>query len=126
MAARVDYCGPEKTIHKVFCLATLYFLMKYWPGGSYLVMRVIPRVTGGRPLLDIGYKYNYRKVLGFIVAEGDGSTEPGDPHLSHLSDIYSNVSVHPVVCPHLLGRYINACNTTYNHNRMRHSDLVLE
>ena len=59
----VDYCGPVKTIHKSFCIATLEKLMKYWPGGSYLVMKSNPRVTGGRPLMDIGYKYNSRKVL---------------------------------------------------------------
>ena len=33
--------------------------MKYWPVGSYLVMKSTPRVTGGRPLLDIGYG-NYK------------------------------------------------------------------
>ena len=84
--------------------------MKDWPGGSYLVMRITPRFTGGRPLLAIGYKYNSRKVLGFISTEGSGSTEPGDPYLSRLPDIYSNISAHPVVFPHLLGWYLNACN----------------
>ena len=28
MAKRVDYCGPVKTSHKVFCLATLEKLIK--------------------------------------------------------------------------------------------------
>ena len=84
--------------------------MKYWPVGSYLVMKITPRFPGGRTLLDVGYKYNYRKVLGFIYAEGDGSTELGDPYLSCFPDIYSNVSVRPVVCPNFLGRYFNACN----------------
>ena len=66
MAAGVDYCGPVNTSHKGFCLAMLENLMKDWPGGSYLVMRITPRVPVGRPLLAIGYKYNYRKVLRFI------------------------------------------------------------
>ena len=95
-------------------------------GGSYLVMKSTPRVPGGRPLLAIGYKYNYRKVLGFIATEGAGSTLPGDPYLSCFSGIYSNVSVRPVIRPHLLGMYFNACNAIYNQNRMRKSDLVLE
>ena len=55
MAEGVDYCGLEKTIHKGFCLATLEKLIKYWPGGSYIVMNNTPRVHGGRPLMDIGY-----------------------------------------------------------------------
>ena len=68
-AAGVDYCGPVKTIHKGFCLATLENLMKDWPGGSYLVLKSTPRFPGERPLLAIGYKYNSRKFLGFIATE---------------------------------------------------------
>ena len=115
-----------KTSHKGFCLATLEKLMKDWPGGSYLVLKSTPRFPGERPILTIGYKYNYRKVLGFIATEGSGSTEPGDPYLSPFPDIYSNVSVRPVVRPHLLGRYFNACNAIYNHNRWWQSDLSLD
>ena len=64
-----------------FCLFTLENLMKYWLGGSYLVMKSTPRVPGGRSLLAIGYKYNSRKVLGFIATEGAGSNASGDPYL---------------------------------------------
>ena len=85
--------------------------MKYWLGGSYLVLKSNQIFTGEIPLLAIGYKYNSRKVLGFIATEGSVSTEPGDPYLSRFPDIYSNVSVSPVVRPHLIGRYLNACNT---------------
>ena len=53
--------------------------------------------------MAIGYKYNSRKDLGFIATEGAGSTEPVDPYLCPFPDIYSNVSVHSVACPHLLG-----------------------
>ena len=100
--------------------------MKDWPGGSYLVMKFNPRVPGGIPLLAIGYKYNYRKVLWFIATEGAGSTAPGDPYLSRVPDIYSNVSVHPYDLPHLIGRYFNACSAIDNQNRMRQSDLDLD
>ena len=89
-------------------------------------MKSTPRFPGERPLLAIGYKYNSRKVLGFIATEGAGITEPGDPYLSCFPDIYSNVSVCPVVRPHLLGRCFNACNSIDNHNRMRQSDILLE
>ena len=56
IAEGVNYCGPVKTSHKGFCLAKLEKLMRYWPRGSYLVIKCSPRVTGGRPILDIGYK----------------------------------------------------------------------
>ena len=100
--------------------------MKYWMGGLYLVMKSTPIVIGGRPLLAICYRYNSRKVLGFIANEGDGSYAPGDLYLSIFPDIYSNVSVCPVVIPHLVGRYFNACFAIDNHNRMWQSDLALE
>ena len=108
MSVGLDYCGPVKIFQKGFCLAILENLKKYWPGGSYLVMKSNPIVPGGRPLLAIGYKYNYRKVLGFIATEGAGSTALDDPYLSRFPDIYSNVSVRPIVCTHFIGRHFNA------------------
>ena len=101
-------------------------LTKDWLVGSYIVLKSTPIFPGESTLLAIGYKYNYRKVLGFIATEGAGSTEPSDLYLSRFPDIYSNVSVCPVVFPHLLGRYFNACNEIDNHNRMRQSDLSLD
>ena len=76
--------------------------------------------------MDIVYNLNYRKVLGFIATEWDESIEPGDTYLYNFPDIYSNVSVHPIVCNHFLGRYFNTCNKIYNNNRMQQSDLALE
>ena len=69
-AAGVDYCGLAKRSHKGFCLDTLENFMKYWPGGSYLLLKITTRFPGERPILAIGYKYNYREVLGFIATEG--------------------------------------------------------
>ena len=124
--AGVNYCGSVNKSHKGFCLATLEKLMKDCPGGSYLVLKSTPRFPCETSLLTIGYKYNFRKVLGFIATEGSGTTEPGDPYLSRFPEIYSNVSVFPFVRTHLLGRYFNTCNAIENHNRMRQSDLSLE
>ena len=100
--------------------------MKYWPGGSYLVMKSTPIFAGERSLLTIGYKYNSKKVLGCIATEGDVITEPGYSYLSSFPDIFSNVYFHSVVSHHLLGRCFNACNSIDNHNMMRQSDIALE
>ena len=82
--------------------------------------------SGGRLILSIGYKYNSSKVLGFIATEGGRSTESGNPYLSCFSYIHYTVSVSLVVCPHLLGRYLNVCNAIDNHNSMRQSELELD
>ena len=126
MAEIVDFCGLLKTIHKGFCLTTLEKLVKNWAGGSYLVMNSTPILTGVRKLMAIGYKYNSREIIGFISTEGSGSTEPGDPYLSHFHNTFSSVSVQPLFCLPLLGRSFNACNTIYNHNIMWQSDLALD
>ena len=89
-------------------------------------MKSTPLFPVERQLLAIGYKYNYRKVLEFIANEGDGSTEPGDLYLSCFPDIYYNVSVCPVVCPHLLDRYFNAFNAIDKHNMINQSDIALD
>ena len=100
--------------------------MKECTGGSYLVMEITKLVTSDKPLIDIGYQYNYRKFPGFIATEGAGSTEPGDPYLSCFSDIYSNVSVRPVSHTYFLGGNFNACNSIDNHNSMWQSDLAID
>ena len=51
--------------------------MKEWLGGSYLVMNGTPIFTGDIPIMDIVYRYNSRKFLGFIATEGGEITEPG-------------------------------------------------
>ena len=64
-------------------------------------MKSTTRVPGDIPLISIRVTYNSRKVLGFIATEGAGSTEPGDPYLSCLPDIFSCGSVCHVVQPPL-------------------------
>ena len=62
----VGYCSPENTIHKEFFLAMLEDLIKQWLVGSHLFMKGDPIVTGCRPLMAIGYRYIYQRLLGFI------------------------------------------------------------
>ena len=88
MTEGLDYFRPTETTQKGFCLATLKNLMKDWPGGSHIVMKITPRVPCGRPIMSIGYKYNYKKVLGFIPTDGAGITKPGDPYFSSFPEIY--------------------------------------
>ena len=50
-------------------------LTKDWKGGSYFVLKRKSTMAGERPLIDIGYKYNYHKVLYFISIEDAGITK---------------------------------------------------
>ena len=71
-------------------------------------MKSTLRVPGDIPLMAIGYKYKYRKILVFIATEGYESDEPGDPYLSLFPGIYYNFSARPIGCTYLLGNYLNA------------------
>ena len=101
-------------IHKGYCLATLGKLTKECPGGSYIGLKSAPRDPGGRPLMAIGYKYNSWEFLRFIDIEGDESSEAGNTYLSLLPDNYSNIFIHPFVCPSVLRRNFNTYDSIYN------------
>ena len=84
MELGVELIGMVKTNTKGFCKNTIEELTKDWPGGSYIVLRSKPMVPGCRPLIAIGYKYNARKVLSFIVTDNTGSTKTGFPRMNPL------------------------------------------
>ena len=100
--------------------------MKYWPGGSYLVLNSTPSVPGDISLEDIGYKYNFWKVLGFIVTERTGGTDPGDPYLSCFPYIFYIVSVRHDFCPRIIVRSYNAYNSIDQHSKMHKYGLTLD
>ena len=90
----VDYCGPVNTSNKGFFLAVLEKLMKEGSGGSHMFISSTTRDPDDRPLMAIGYKYIYQKVLGFIFKEGAGSIVTCVPYLSFYLEDYSNVSIY--------------------------------
>ena len=61
-------------------------------------------VPGDRSLIAIGYKYNVRKVLYFIVTDNAGSTKTGIPYLSKYPDQFTNVSIRPVARPLVMSK----------------------
>ena len=67
-----------------------------WPGGCPLVIYISTRVTGDRPIMEIGYKYIYQKVQRYISMDASGSTGTGVPYLSSYPDNCSNVSIRPI------------------------------
>ena len=99
MELGAEFIGMVKTNTKGLCKETIEKLTKDWSGGSYLVLRIKPMVPGGRPLIAIGYKYNARKVIFFIVTENAGSTKTGIPYLSKYPDQFTNVAIRPVAHP---------------------------
>ena len=121
-----ELIGIVNTNTKGLRKETIVKLTKDWPGGSYLVLRSKPMVPGDRPLIAIGYKYNARKVLYFIVTDNTGSTNTGIPYLSKYPYQFMNVAIRPVARPLVMSKHISAVNEVDAHNKSRFYILLLQ
>ena len=54
MEVGAKFIGTVKTNTKGLCKETIEKLTKYWPGGSYLMLRSTHMVPGDLPLISIG------------------------------------------------------------------------
>ena len=111
MGVGADSIGMVKTNTKGLCMYNIKKHTQDCPGGSYLVLRSKPMVPRGRPLIEIGYKYNARKVLSFIFIENSGSTNSGLPYylinLASFLVLQFSLLLVPfsyIICLHLLMR----------------------
>ena len=73
-------------------------------------------VPGDRPLINIGYKYNARKVLYFIVTENAGITKTNISYLSKNPDQFTNFYICPVARP-LFMSFFYVVNEVDSHNK---------
>ena len=87
--------------------------------------RIKTTVPGGRPLIDIGYKYNTRKVLYFIIKESVGITKADILYLSKYPEPFSNVSICPVACPLFMSKFFEYIYEVDPPKTSRPSDLEL-
>ena len=74
-------------------------------------------MTRDRPLIDIGYKYNYKKVIYFISTEDSGSTKDGNNYLPEYPDQFANVSVLPVSIPQIMSKFFGYINEIDSYNK---------
>ena len=83
------------------------------------------KIPGDKPIMAIIYKYRSQKVPGFIDTEETIITETCVTYLYCYPKNDSNVSICPVLLPHIIFRYLIACNKIDNPNRMWHSNPAL-
>ena len=72
------FIGHIKTAHKFYPKEWLEKTMSNWPGGSHLVLEMMPQ----RDIIAVGYKYNSKKVCLFVFTRGADLTTHGDTYLS--------------------------------------------
>ena len=121
-----ELVGILNTNTRGFCKETIEKLTKDWPGGSYLVLMSRPMVPWGRLRIAIGYKYNAREFLSFIVTDNAGRTNVGLPYLSKYPEQFTNVAIKSVSLPLVMSKFFGAVNEVDSHNKSRHYDLEME
>ena len=99
--------------------------MKDMPGGTWITMEGKDE-REGIDLVAIGYKYNKKKVLLFVMTKGAGSTAPGEAYEARFPDKYSNVCSRHVAWPEIISNYFKYSNVVDLHNQSRQFDLALE
>ena len=100
--------------------------MKDWPGGSYLVLEC-KTPENGVDLVAIGYKYNSRRVLTFVMTKDAGSTAPGiNPYIARFPDKYGNVCERKVQRPEIIEEFFDKSDVIDSHNHCRQFRLALE
>jgi hypothetical protein len=100
--------------------------MKNWPCSSHIVLKT---TVHGIVLYAIGYKYYKSKVLMFIMTEGAGHTEPGEPgepYIAKWVDDNSNQMQRRINRPDVLSFYFNHSNIVDVHNQQHQKELRLE
>ena len=118
-------CFIIKTAHSRSPKFWLEDKMKHMPGGTWIVLEGKPEKEDVE-LLCIGYKYNKKKVLTFVMTRGAGSTKAGEPYEARFPDKYGNVCIRHVMRPAILSQYFKFSNCVDLHNQSRQFDLALE
>ena len=62
-------------------------MMKDFPGGTWITMEGKPEKEEVESVC-VGYKYNNKKVLTFVMTKGAGLTRPGEPYQARYPDKY--------------------------------------
>jgi hypothetical protein len=72
----------------------------------------------GVRLIAVGYKYNKKRVLHFIMTENVGSTGPGNPYEMKFADQHGNVCIREVSQPEVISEFFDDCNCVDVHNQL--------
>jgi hypothetical protein len=93
-----------KTAHKDYPKKFIDEKMKNMPGGVHLVLEGAHYTTEEK-LIAIGYRYNSKKTLFFVMSTGAGSTRPGTPYEMKYPTEHENVGIHMVDCPDVISKF---------------------
>ena len=80
----------------------------------------------GVKLICLGYKYNKKKVLTFLMKRDAGATTKGIPYVAKFPDKYGNMYMQHGARPQIISNYFRFSNQVDLHNQARQFDIALE
>ena len=99
-------------------------ILKDASGGMYIILEGL---HPGKPeLVAIGYCYNSKVTLCFVVTKNAGSTWKGFLHRIKFADLHSNTHVRLVNYPSVISEFFEVLNAVNKHNQVCQYELALE
>ena len=114
-----------KSNHGLFPKDFIEEALKDAPGGSHIVLET-KHPDGDNELVAIGYRYNSKVTLCFVITKNAGSTGKGTPYEMKFTDSHGNIHVRLVDRPSVISEFFEVSNAVDKHNQARQHELALE
>ena len=118
-------CFSVKTAHARSPKKYLDENMKDYPEGTWITMEVRCNKDGVY-LICIGYKYNKKEVLTFVLTKGAGVMTHGEAYEARFPDKFGNVCIRYVARTDIISNYFKFSNVVDVHNQACQYELALE
>ena len=113
-----------KSNHSLFPKQYIKENLKDDLGGCYIVLE--GKHPSGADLVAMGYRYNSKVILLFVISKNAGSTRKESPCEMKFADAHSNVHVRLVDRLSAISNVFHDSNIVDKHNQARQHELGLE
>ena len=120
----MDVVYQIKSNHGLYPKQFIKDQLKDAPGGTSIVLE--GKHPEGAELIAIGYRYNSKVTLCFVMTKQAGSARAGRPYEMKFSDTHGNVHVRLVDRPAVISDFFEVSNCVDKHNQARQYELALE
>ena len=120
----MDSIFQVKSNHGLFPKDFIEEALKDGPGGTHIVLTAQDKFEND--LVAIGYRYNSKVTLCFVMSKNAGATTNGTPYEMKFTDSHGNVHVRLVDRPDVISEFFQHSNGVDKHNQVRQYELALE
>ena len=120
----IDIVYQIKTNYGLFPKQFIEDKLKDASGGTYIVLE--DKHLEGADLVVIGYRYNSKVTLYFVITKNAGSTRKGKLYEMKFADSHSNVHMRLVDWPSVISEFFEVSNIVDKHNQACQYKLALE